>query len=291
MSKNLKNYLASLKVQNIDQLVEALLADDDRPEDVQTCLRAAQEYSKPFLEADFNAKMNDERKTWKGKYFKDAAQKVNKIFGNKLTSAELEDVMKDPENDGKTFDAVVDAIREKVSIKTGTSETELQKMLDAANGKISEYEQKLIDTEKKYKEDFDNYVKTGKLTATLQTKLVKILQGVTSMPAEKAAKLLMDPLTKKALIKLNDSEDIELFDLTNPETKLRKSETEFQTLENVVKELAEEYELPKIASGGAASGGVGNPPPALPAQPIHTQPNALEGANKLAEAFVNASVV
>lgn len=261
MSKNLKSYLEALKVENIDELVEALLSDEDKPEAVQTALKKSQDYARDFLEGEFNERTNAERKTWKGKYFKDAAQKVNKIFGSKLTNSELEKIMNDPENDGKTFDAVVDVIRAKVSDKTGTSEAELQAMLDKANGKISEYEQQMQEMEAKHKADFDEYVRTGKLTATLKNKLVSILQGQTSMSAEKAAELLKEPLMKKALIKLNDKDELELYDPSKPENRLKRNDTEFESLEGIVKQLATEYELPKAASGGAAPAG-STPPPA-----------------------------
>lgn len=283
MSKNLKAYLEALKVENIDELVEALLSEDDKPDAVQTALKKSQDYARDFLEGEFNERTNSERKTWKGKYFKEAAQKVNKIFGSKLTNSELEKVMNDPENEGKTFDAVVDSIRAKVSEKTGTSEAELQDMLDKANGKISEYDQKIIDLEAKHKADFDEYVRSGKLTTALKSKLVSILQSHTSMNAEKAAELLKEPLMKRALIKLNDRDELDLFDPAKPDTKLKRSETELETLEGIVKQLATEYELPKAASGGANTPQPGNPPPP-PQQPKFTAP-AMSAAEGLATAM------
>jgi len=52
------------------------------------------------------------------------------------------------------------------------------------------------------------------------------------------------------ILSLNSNE-IELFDINNIESKLKKSETEFQTLEGLVKDLATEYDLPAVKSGGA----------------------------------------
>jgi hypothetical protein len=251
MSANLKELLKSLNVEDQDAIYAALTSETPNTDAVKIVLKASQTYAKPFIETELSTKFGEERKTLKGKYFKDAAQKVNKIFGNKLTNKELEDVMGDPENEGKTFDAVAEAIKTKVSEKTGTGEAELQKMLDLANGKISEYEQKLIDTETKHKADFENFVQTGKLTTSLKKELVKIMTKVTSMDAEAAAELIMTPLGQKALIKLNDKEGIDLFDLSNPESKLKKSDTEFQTLEGLATDLAKQYKLPEAQSGGA----------------------------------------
>jgi len=284
MSKNLETLIKSLGIEDAE-LISVLKSDEDNADAIQRMLKAAQSYSRPFIESELTAKFGEERKTLKGKYFKEGLSKVNKIFGSKLTNKEVEDIMNDPENEGKTFDAVVESIRERVSEKTGTSETELQKMLDAANNKLSEAEQRIVDAETKHKQAFDEYVRTGKLTAKLEAKLVSVLQGITSMKPEKAAALLKDPLMKKALLKLNDNDEIDLFDPAKPETRLRKSDTEFKTLDSVIQELAEEYELPKAASGGA-SGGV--TPPATPPPPTHEAP-ALTGADKIATAFANAS--
>lgn len=248
MSKNIKTLLAALNIENADAIEAALLADEESAETIQAVLKASQAYSKPFIETELNANFNNERKTLKGKYYQTAARDANKEFGNKLTNKELEDIMADPANEGRAYQAVIAAIKGKTS-DTGDNK-QLQDMLDAANGKIGEYETKMTDMEAKHKADFDNYVKTGKLTTALETKLVSILQGITSMKADKAAQLLREPLMKKALVKLNDTDGIELFDPANPESKLKKSETEFQTLEGIVKELADEYELPKVESGG-----------------------------------------
>lgn len=285
MSKNLKSLLTSLNVDNADEIISSLIGEDETPEIVQSLLKKAQEYARPFVEVELNENFNGERKTLKGKYFKDAIQKVNRKFGSKLTNSEIDRIMSLPENEGKTFDAVIDEIYSKNS-ESG-SEAELKKMLDAANGKLSDYEQKMADMEAKHKADFDNYVKTGKLTATLKTKLVKILQSVTSMNAEKAADLLREPLMKKALVKLNDSDDIDLFDPSKPESRLKRSDTEFETLESVVKNLADEYELPKIASGGA-SNGQSNGQSTEPKKEITF--GATSAANKIAEAFANAPI-
>jgi hypothetical protein len=284
MSKKLINLLQKLGVEDAENVANGMLSDDDNLEVLDTVLKASHSYSKPFLEAEFNGKLNEERKTWKGKYFKDAAQKANKTLGNKLTSSEIDAIMSDPANEGKTFDAVIDAIREKVSQKTGTNESELQSMLDSANGKIGEYEQKLIDQERKHKEDFDNYVKTGKLTTALKTKLVTILKAHTSLNAEKAAELLLDPVMKKALVKLNDKDGLELFDPANPDSRLRKSDTAFMELDDVVKGLADEYDLPKIKSPGAESVTPFGQQRQDAPNKLNNNP-AFESATKLAAAF------
>lgn len=284
MYVNLKELLVKLGIKDEDgKIYESFTSKTPNSDAVQSILKASQDYSKPFLEADFSTKLDTERKTWKGKYFQDAARQANKEFGSKLTNKEIEDIIADPANEGQTYQAVISAIKDKT---TNTSDSkQLQDMLDAANGKLSDYEKKFQEQEEKHKADFDNYVKTGKMTAALESKLTSILQSITSMPASKAAQLLKDPLTKKALIKLNDAGELELFDPSNPETKLKKSDTEFQTLEGIVKDLAAEYELPTAESKGVTN--VSEPAQ----QTDHTkqiyQTSALGAAEQLAAAFTD----
>jgi hypothetical protein len=103
--------------------------------------------------------------------------------------------------------------------------------------------------------------------------------------AEKAAELLLDPVMKKALVKLNDKDGLELFDPANPDSRLRKSDTAFMELDDVVKGLADEYDLPKIKSPGA------EPVTAFGQQRTDTTTNkpnnnpAFSSAEKLAAAF------
>lgn len=284
MSANLKELLSKLGIKDEDGAIyEALTSETPNSDAVQSILKASQDYSKPFLEADFSTKLDTERKTWKGKYFQDAARQANKEFGSKLTNKEIEDIIADPANEGQTYQSVISAIKAKT---TSTSDTaELQKMLDIANGQIGEYENKLQEAEKKHKEEFDNYVRTGKMTAALEAKLTSILQGITSMTPAKAAALLKDPLAKKALIKLNDAGELELYDPASPVHKLKKSDTEFQTLEGIVKDLAAEYELPTAESKGVTK--VSEPAQ----QTDHTkqiyQTSALGAAEQLAAAFTD----
>lgn len=284
MSTNLKDLLAKLGIKDEDgKILESLTSETPNSEAVQQVLKASQDYSKPFLESEFSTKLDSERKTWKGKYFQDAARQANKEFGSKLTNKEIEDIISDPANEGQTYQAVISAIKAK-STDTG-DKAELQKMLDAANGKISEFETKLKDTEAKHKADFDNYVKTGKMTAALEAKLTSILQGITSMPAAKAAQLLKDPLTKKALIKLNDAGELELYDPANPETKLKKNDTEFQKLDDLVKDLAAEYELPTAQSNGIKKVS-DNPAPDQHTKTL-TDNSAISAADQLAAAMAD----
>lgn len=284
MSANLKDLLNKLGVKDEDGAIyEALTSETPNSDAVQSILKASQDYSKPFLEADFSTKLDSERKTWKGKYFQDAARQANKEFGSKLTNKEIEDIIADPANEGQTYQAVISAIKAKT---TNTSDSkQLQDMLDAANGKLLEYDKKFQEQEDKHKADFDNYVKTGKLTATLKTKLVEIVKKYTSMDADEAADYVQTKIGQKALIKLNDSEDIDLFDINNPESKLKKSDTEFQTLEGLAADIITASKLPTAESKGVTK--VSEPAQ----QTDHTkqiyQTSALGAAEQLAAAFTD----
>lgn len=284
MSANLKDLLAKLGVEDTDgKIYEALTSETPNGDAVQAILKKSHEYSKPFLEADFGQRLDNERKTWKGKYLQDAARMANKEFGNKLTNKEIEDIIADPENEGKTYQAVITAIKAKTT-STGDNK-QLQDMLDAANGKIGDLEKTLTEKDAKHKEDFDNFVKTGKLTSALEAKLTQTLQGITSMNAAAAAKLLRDPLMKKALIKLNESEGLDLYDPSNPENKLKKSETELYKFEDLVKDLAKEYDLPAAVSGGAKKVDTQAPAPDANDKLLY-QNSALSVAEQLATSLM-----
>ena len=249
MSVNLKELLTKLGVKDEDgKILESLTSETPNSDAVQLVLKASQDYSKPFLELDFNTKIDSERKTWKGKYFQDAARQANKEFGNKLTNSEIEDIMADPANEGKTYQAVISAIKAKTTSSGDTAQ--LQEMLDKANGKIGEYETKMNELQTKHKEEFDNYVKTGKLNSKLKDKLISIVKQHTSMDAAEAADFVQMKINQRASLKLNDQDEIDLFDLNNPESKLRKSDTEFQTLEGLATEIITNAKLPTAQSNG-----------------------------------------
>lgn len=284
MSKNLKKLLETLGVDNVDETLTILLDENENNETVDAVLKASHNYSKPFLESDFNERLNNDRKTYKGKYLKEALLKANKEFGSPLTNKEIETILDNPDNAGKNYDVAFAELKAKVMTRTGASEAELQAMLDTANNKLQEYDTRIKTMEQEHKAAFDEYVKTGKLNTKLKEKLVSFLQSRTSMSADKAAELLKEPLMKKALIKLNDSDELELYDPKSPETKLKKSETELMKIDELISGLCDEYELPKIQSGG------GDPKP-VPAKPEpknnYTAP-AMAAADAVAAAVANA---
>jgi hypothetical protein len=91
--------------------------------------------------------MSDERKSMKGKYFKEMVQKFNKQFGNLLTSGEIDKILSNPENQGQTFDAVIASIHAKAIEQLSPKESaELRQMLDAANAEKNTLKEQLEDT-------------------------------------------------------------------------------------------------------------------------------------------------
>lgn len=254
MSKNIIDLLKKLGFENPEE-VATKLGTDEGATLIDQLLTQAQKYSRPFIETELNEKFKTERGSLKGKYFQEAARKVNKIFGNKLTNKELEDIINDPENDGKTFDAVVEDIKEKTADKGGKTEVELQKMLDASNGKISDLETQLTEAKAKYEKDLADGVSKVKRDATLARKLSEILPKFTSMNPAKAAELIQDKLHGKATIKVNEKGELTLHDPSDAEKPLKKDATNLQTFEGLVGDLAKEYELPVAKSGGTRKTG------------------------------------
>jgi uncharacterized protein YggU (UPF0235/DUF167 family) len=248
MSKKLEKLLESLGVVDAENVVAQLLADDDNIEIIDSVLKASQSYAKPFIESELNGKFNDERKSLKGKYLKEALLKANKAFGTPLTNKEVEDVLNNPENEGKTYDVAIELLKEKASKKSGSTETELQAMLDIANGKISEFESQIPELETKYKNQYEEAINKFKLDGKLNEQILKVLDGKTSIPVQKAAELIMGQLSKKAQLRLKEDGNIALFDALKDEP-LKKNDTTLQTFEGLVGDLVEEYGLAKKSEG------------------------------------------
>ena len=246
MSKNIEQLLNSLGITDTN-LVEAILSETESPESVDKALKAAQSYAKPFIESEFNTKLDSERKTWKGKYFQTAARDANKEFGNKLTNAEMEEIISDPANEGNTYQAVIKAIKSKTT--NSGDNVELQKMLDLANGKLADFERQIPEIETKYKTQYQNEINQFKIDGVVSRKLIEILTGKTAMDPTKAAELLKGQLSKRALLKLKDDGNIGLYDLVNNDSPLKKNETTLETFEGLVEGLVSDYGLAAKSKG------------------------------------------
>lgn len=249
MSKNIENLLKALGIEDVTDLSASLLSDEENTETLDAILKSAQQYSKPFIESELSGKFNDERKSLKGKYLKEGLLKANKAFGGALSNKEIEDVLNDPANDGKTYDVAIELLKTKVSNKLGTTESELQSMLDKANGKISEYETQIPQLEAKYKNEATEAINKFKLDGVVTDKLLKVLDGKTSIPATAAAELIRGQLSNKALLRLKEDGNIGLYDLANSDTPLKKNDTTLQTFEGLVDDLVNTYGLAKKSNG------------------------------------------
>ena len=248
MSANLTALLAALGVQDIDTVAAAILSDSPADEAVQSVLKGAQQYARPFIEGEYNEKMKTERGQWKGKYMKEALLKANKTFGNVLTNKEIDDILNDPANEGQSIDAALNALKEKASDKSGKPEAELQKMLDTANAKIAEYEAKIPEiesaAERKARETIEQFKRDGVVT----TELMKVLNDKVDSPA-KVAELIKAQLERNAVIRLKDDGSIGLYDPKNPDSPLKKNETTLHTFADLVSETVDYYGLTKKSHG------------------------------------------
>jgi hypothetical protein len=248
MSKNIELLLKELGVQDIEATKTALLSDEENSDIIVSLKKQAQAYSRPFLEAEFIDKSNTERKSYKGKYMKEALLKANKTFGNALTNKEIDDILNDPENEGKNIDVALDTLKERVSDKKGTPEHELQKMLDVANGKLKEYEEKIPQIEKQAEEKAKQAIEQFKLDGVVTKKLLEVLNDKTDNP-NKVAELIKGQLSQKALLRLKEDGNIGLYDLANPDTPLKKNETTLENFESLVTGMVDYYGLTKKSAG------------------------------------------
>lgn len=245
-----------MNVENIDELAETLISGTElNQEAIDTILKASQGYARPFVESELNAKQAEERKTWKGKYFKELTLKFNKQFGGLLTNSEIDDILADPQNEGKTYDAVIAAIKDKATESMTPKElTEYKKMLDAASVKISDYEEKMQNLESEYEKKFEDRLNQTKLDAALDSELLSVLPKLTSVSPQVAAKLVKTLIGDKAVVKLGSDGKLSLFDPKNPDSPLKKSGTELYKFNDLISDIATEAELPAIKSGGSGGG-------------------------------------
>lgn len=251
MSKKLRKLLEKFGVENIDEVIKEINADDDKEEVIDRLMDSAQKYAEPLLKSKFNAEFDSQRKALKGKYFKDAAQKANREFGSPLTSKEIDEIIADPANEGSTYDAVIKAVREKATEKSGKTDSELQNMLNAANLKISDLEKSIPEMKAKYENDLKEGISRVKLDSMLRKKLMEELPKHTSMNVAKAADLIISKISERTILKLNDDgSGIGLYDPKNPESPMKKNDRELHTLDGLIGDLAKEYELPVAKSPG-----------------------------------------
>lgn len=271
-----------MNVENVDDLAEKLKGEELNQEAVDVILNAAQGYARPFVESEMNAKQAEERKTWKGKYFKESALKVNKIFGAVLTNAEIDEILKDPANEGQTYDAVIAAIKDKATESMTPKElAEYKKMIDNQSVKLAEYEEKMQGLESEYEKKFEDRLNQTKLDAALDSELLSLLPKLTSVSPQAAAKLVKNLIGDKAVVKLGSDGKLALFDPKNPDAPLKKSGTELYKFNDLISDIANEAELPAIKSGGS---GAGNTPPPPATEPNKNLTPAAKSAQGLADA-------
>lgn len=259
MSKKLKVLLENFGVENIDEVYDQLMDDDmDSQEVLDSVLSGAQKYARPFIESELNASFSEERKSHKGKYMKEAVLLANKEFGSMLTNSEIEKVMSDPANKDKTINAVFKLLKDKALSKDGNEPNEIKNMLDLANEKIQALEQERDSIEGKYKSQYEADLSQYKLDGVLGNELVRALEGKTSISATKAAKIIEKELKDKAILKLGQDGKINLFDKSNENSPLKKSDTQVYSFDAFVEDIANDFELIQKSNGGAKFGGNGS---------------------------------
>jgi len=249
MSKKIKQLLQTLGVENVDETFDALLIDDDNNEVIETVLGSAQTYARPFLESEFNTKEAEARKGYKGKYMREAFNIANKEFGNVLTSKEIDDVLLNPANKDKSTSALFALLKTKAVNKDTSSAAEIEQMLNNANQRIQDLETEKNSLEENYKTKLTSEINKYKLDGKLSAELIRILDGKTTIPAAKAAEFVKSQLSQRAILKLRDDQNIDLFEIENEEAPLKKSPTQLYKLDEIVMDITNEYGLVQKSHG------------------------------------------
>lgn len=263
MSKKIKQLLQTLGVENVDETFDALLIDDDNNEVIETVLGSAQTYARPFLESEFNTKEAEARKGYKGKYMREAFNIANKEFGNVLTSKEIDDVLLNPANKDKSTSALFALLKTKAVNKDTTPAAEIEQMLNNANQRIQDLETEKNSLEENYKTKLTSEINKYKLDGKLSAELIRILDGKTTIPAAKAAEFVKSQLSQRAILKLRDDQNIDLFEIENEEAPLKKSPTQLYKLDEIVMDITNEYGLVQKSHGSDQIPG-GDPKPNTP---------------------------
>ena len=254
MSKKLKALLENLKVENVEETYNALMDDEtDNEEILDSILKGAQSYARPFIENELSANFSEERKSHKGKYMKEAVLIANKTFGGVLTNSEIEKILSAPENKDKTIDAVFNALKEKAISKADTPAdvAEIKNMLELSNKKYSELEDKYNNLDTTLKSQYEKDLNDHKLNGVLGSELVRALEGKTSISATKAAKIIEKELKDRAILRLGQDGKINLFDKSNENSPLKKSDTQVYGFDSLVEDIANDFELIQKSNGGA----------------------------------------
>lgn len=260
MSKKLKALLENFGVENIDEVYDALMDDEtDNQEVLDSVLKGAQSYARPFIENELSTNFSEERKSHKGKYMKEAVLIANKTFGGVLTNSEIEKILSAPENKDKTIDAVFNALKEKAISKADTPAdvAEIKNMLELSNKKYSELEDKYNNLDTTLKSQYEKDLNDHKLNGVLGSELVRALEGKTSISATKAAKIIEKELKDRAILRLGQDGKINLFDKSNENSPLKKSDTQVYGFDSLVEDIANDFELIQKSNGGERFGGNG----------------------------------
>jgi len=263
MSKKLKALLENFGVENIDEVYDALMDDEtDNQEVLDSVLSGAQKYARPFIESELSANFSDERKSHKGKYMKEAVLIANKTFGGVLTNSEIEKILSAPENKDKTIDAVFNALKEKAISKADTPAdvAEIKNMLELSNKKYSELEDKYNNLDTTLKSQYEKDLNDHKLNGVLGSELVRALEGKTSISATKAAKIIEKELKDRAILRLGQDGKINLFDKSNENSPLNKSDSLVYGFDSLVEVIANDFELIQKSNEGAKFGANGGAP-------------------------------
>lgn len=263
-NQNLIKLLQALGVSDVENVVEVLTGDEFDEAVQDQILSASHSYSEPFLKEKLNGEFAKERNDLKGRYFQDAARQLSSKFPGKLTEKEFKEIFGD-----RGYIGIVEELEARRKANDNVDNEEIQRMLDKANQEIERLateKEEAVNQEKKRADETIGQYKT----ADIATKQIEaLLKERTNKPADKFANSFFKLYNgEKAVFKLSeDGKSIKLMDPRNPENglKVEGSDTKFKTLEMLVDEYVDEYDLkPKAPAQG---------PPQPPTPPM---PNGRE---------------
>ena len=249
-NQNLIKLLEALGVSDIDNVVEVLTGDEFDEAVQDQILSATHSYSEPFVKEKLNGEFAKERNDLKGRYFQDAARQLSSKFPGKLTEKEFKEIFA-----AKGYIGIVEELEARRKANDNVDNEEIQRMLDKANQEIERLAAEKEEAVNQEKKRADETIGQFKTTDIATKQIEALLKERTNKPADKFANSFFRLYNgEKAIFKLaEDGKTIKLMDPRNPENGLKVdgSETKFKTLEMLVDEYVDEYDLkPKAPAQG-----------------------------------------
>lgn len=244
--KKLFNTIGITEETEIKSIIEAMSAEDETVLDgtLESILAKIQEYARPFIEPSLREAFNNERGTLKARYNQEFVRALNKEAGSPLTNKEMEDISKNPDNAGKTYDQMTKAIIAKIKQGSDMTAEQFNQMLAEKDNEIEDIKAKL---EQAISES-DNKLNAYKKEQAIKTKVLSLLPKYTDKDPEKMLDIYLGHISKSADISTNEKGELVILE-KGTENKLKVNGTKLATLEGLMEDTTNYFDFTPKSRG------------------------------------------